>query len=62
MAAAVAVQMKGSAFLLFSRMYASMARISEGTLTNVPRRIRLRVISANQRSTRLSHEELVETK
>ena len=35
------------------------ALISSGTLRKVPRRMRLRVISANQRSIRLSQEELV---
>jgi len=39
-----------------------IARSRVGTLVNVPRRIRTRVISRNQRSTRLSHELLVGTK
>lgn len=37
-----AVQTKGLAFLLFSRMYPSMGRTSGATLTKVPRPIRLR--------------------
>ncbi len=36
--------------------------MSAGTLSKIPRRMRCRVISANQRSTRLSHELLVGVK
>ena len=60
--ATLAVQMNGRAFLLFSRRYSMIARISCGTLRNVPRRILLREISANQRSIRFNHDELVGTK
>jgi hypothetical protein len=37
-------------------------RESSGTLLKTPRRIRLRVISPNHRSTRFTHEELVGVK
>jgi len=40
----------------------SIAAISSGTLLKTPRRIRLRVISPNHRSTRFTHEELVGVK
>src|SRR3977135_1195703 len=43
-------------------MYSSIAEIRSGTLVKVPRRMRLRVISSNQRSIRLSQELLVGVK
>ena len=60
--ATLAVQMNGRGFLLFSRMYSMIARTRLGTLRKVPRRILLREISANHRSTRFNHDELVGTK
>jgi hypothetical protein len=53
-----AVQMNGWALALLWRTWSLIALTSEATLRNVPRRVRLRVIPANQRSTWLSPEAL----
>ena len=62
MAFTLFVQTNGFGFALFSLMYSSMAETRSATLRNVPRRILLRVIYPNHRSTRLSHEEEVGVK
>ena len=54
-----AVQTKGLGFSLFTSRYSSMAAMRSLTLWKTPRLIRFSVISLNQRSTRLSQEELV---
>lgn len=56
------VQTKGRGVWLLMSMYRSMAVLSSSTLWKLPRRMRLRVISANHRSTRFSQEELVGVK
>lgn len=58
----MAVEMNGRGSSLFARRYAWIARMSSGTLPKVPPRMRLRVISANQRSIRLSQDVLVGVK
>ena len=57
-----ATQWKGCGFLLLSRMYSRIVLSRSRTERKVPRRIRLRVISANQRSTWFSQEALVGVK
>jgi len=56
---ALATHWNGRGFLLFSRMYSWIAWTRSRTERNVPRRMGLRVISANQRSTWFSQEALV---
>jgi hypothetical protein len=59
---ALATHWKGRGFLLFSRMYSWIALTRSRTEQKLPRRMRLRVISANQRSIWFSHEALVGVK
>ena len=54
--------MKGRASLFCSRTERRMAAISAGTLRKVPRRRRMRVISAKKRSTRFNQEAPVGVK
>jgi hypothetical protein len=56
------VHTNGLGFSLFRRINSLMANTRSDTLLNTPRRIRLRVISPNHRSTRLSQEEEVGVK
>ena len=53
------VQTNGLGFALFIRIKSSMADTNSDTLLNTPRRIRLRVISTNHRSTRFNSEDEV---
>jgi uncharacterized membrane protein len=59
MRSALLVQTNGRGFWLCVRRSSSIARSSSGTLLNAPRRIRRSVIWAKNRSTWLSHDELV---